>query len=142
MLDVRPIWEREKAHVVGSIHVPLFIEDVDTSALTLLKKWIQMGYGGMWMGQRLTVKNTDFVDQVEDRLPSKEQRLMVVCGEGLRYDFEFSNSISTIHSLNLIWFNSHESYLFQLNLFLIVKSLNCGVEEGLFELFEIMSHVV
>ncbi|KAH9567848.1 hypothetical protein CY35_03G047000 [Sphagnum magellanicum] len=84
MLDVRPIWEREKAHVVGSIHVPLFIEDVDTSALTLLKKWIQMGYGGMWMGQRLTVKNTDFVDQVEDHLPSKEQRLMVVCGEGLR----------------------------------------------------------
>jgi hypothetical protein len=87
---------------VGSIHVPLFIEDVDTSALTLLKKWIQMGYGGMWMGQRLTVKNTDFVDQVEDRLPGKEQRLMVVCGEGLRYDFDFSNSISTIHSLNLI----------------------------------------
>jgi hypothetical protein len=36
---------------------------------------------------------------------------MVVCGEGLRYDFDFSNSISTIHSLNLIWFNSHESYL-------------------------------
>jgi hypothetical protein len=67
---------------------------------------------------------------------------MVVCGEGLRYDFDFSNSISTIHSLNFIWFNSHESYLFQLNLFLIVKFLNCGVEEGLFELFEIMNHVV
>jgi hypothetical protein len=61
-----------------------------------------MGYGGMWMGQRLTVRNMDFVDQVEDRLPSKEQRLMVVCGEGLRYDFDFSNSISTIHSLNFI----------------------------------------
>lgn len=84
LLDVRPMWEREKAWVDGSLHVPLFIEDVDTSPVTLLKKWISMGFAGMWLGQRLTAPNEDFVEQIEEALPSKEQKIMVACGEGLR----------------------------------------------------------
>lgn len=85
LLDVRPVWEHEKASVAGSLHVPLFIEDAKTDPTTLLKKWIQMGYGGMWLGQRLTMLNQDFVTQVEQAVPSKNQKIVIACGEGLRY---------------------------------------------------------
>lgn len=85
LLDVRPVWEHEKASVAGSVHVPLFIEDAKTDPTTLLKKWIQMGYGGMWLGQRLTMLNQDFVTQVEQAVPSKNQKIVIACGEGLRY---------------------------------------------------------
>ncbi|KAJ4893178.1 Rhodanese-like domain-containing protein 10 [Raphanus sativus] len=54
LLDVRPAWEREKAHVKGSLHVPLFVEDPDNGPITLLKK----GFPG--------------------------QEVLVACGEGLR----------------------------------------------------------
>lgn len=84
LLDVRPVWEHEKASVAGSLHVPLFIEDAKTDPTTLLKKWIQMGYGGMWLGQRLTMLNQDFVTQVEQVVPSKNQKIVIACGEGLR----------------------------------------------------------
>lgn len=85
LLDVRPVWEHEKASVAGSLHVPLFVEDAKTDPTTLLKKWIQMGYGGMWLGQRLTMLNQDFVTQVEQAVPSKKQKIVIACGEGLRY---------------------------------------------------------
>ncbi len=47
LLDIRPVWEREKAHVKGSLHVPLFIEDKDNSPVKLLKKWVLFGYIGL-----------------------------------------------------------------------------------------------
>lgn len=84
LLDVRPIWEWEKAYVDGSLHVPLFVEDEDSSYLTLFKKSIQMGYGGVWMGQRLTTRNTHFLEQVQSALPEKDRKVLVACGEGLR----------------------------------------------------------
>ncbi|MCO5574102.1 hypothetical protein L7F22_027879 [Adiantum nelumboides] len=84
LLDVRPIWEWEKAYVSDSLHVPLFVEDDDSGYLTLLKRSIQMGYGGVWMGQRLTTRNPRFLEQVLAAIPEKDQRLLVACGEGLR----------------------------------------------------------
>ncbi|KAJ7568531.1 hypothetical protein O6H91_01G036600 [Diphasiastrum complanatum] len=84
ILDVRPVWEQEKAFVAGSYHVPLFIEDQDLGLVTLLKKWIHLGYIGMWMGHKLTVQNHQFLEQVQTLVPSKEQKLLVACGEGLR----------------------------------------------------------
>lgn len=84
LLDVRPIWEKEKSFVAGSYHVPLFVEDEDTSYITLLKKSIQMGYGGVWMGQRLTTENEKFLEQVRSVFPENSQKVLVVCGEGLR----------------------------------------------------------
>eukprot|EP00897_Mesotaenium_endlicherianum_P010522 jgi/Mesen1/9499/ME000063S08947 len=68
----------------GSLHVPLFVEDTDDSALTLLKKQIQFGFGGWWLGQRLTRPNDDFVPQVVQVAPKRSTRLLVACGEGLR----------------------------------------------------------
>lgn len=84
LLDIRPVWERQKAHVEGSLHVPLFIEDKDNGPITLLKKWVHFGYIGLWTGQYFTTTNPDFLPQVEKAAPEKDSKLLVACGEGLR----------------------------------------------------------
>lgn len=84
LLDIRPVWEREKARVTGSLHVPLFVEDKDNSPVTLLKKWVHFGYIGLWTGQYFTTLNPDFLLQVEKAVPDKDSKLLVACGEGLR----------------------------------------------------------
>eukprot|EP00262_Sarcandra_glabra_P011912 TRINITY_DN294_c0_g1_i1.p1 TRINITY_DN294_c0_g1~~TRINITY_DN294_c0_g1_i1.p1 ORF type:complete len:154 (+),score=14.36 TRINITY_DN294_c0_g1_i1:128-589(+) len=84
LLDIRPSWEREKAHVRDSLHVPLFVKEEDNSPITLLKKWVHLGYIGMWTGQYLTAINEDFLSEVEKLVPDKEAKLLVACGEGLR----------------------------------------------------------
>lgn len=84
LLDIRPVWETEKARVKGSLNVPLFIEDKDNSPLTLLKKWVHFGYIGLWTGQYFTTMNPDFLLRVEEVVPDKDSKLLVACGEGLR----------------------------------------------------------
>ncbi|KAF5953616.1 hypothetical protein HYC85_006472 [Camellia sinensis] len=84
LLDIRPEWEREKARVKGSLHVPLFVKDMDNSLLTLLKKWVHFGYIGLWTGQNFTMINPEFVEKVEMEVPDKDTKLLVACGEGLR----------------------------------------------------------
>ncbi|XP_050205376.1 rhodanese-like domain-containing protein 10 [Mercurialis annua] len=84
LLDIRPVWEREKARVVGSLHAPLFVEDMDMSPLTLLKKWVHFGYIGLWTGQNFTMINPEFLKLVESFVPDKEAKVLVACGEGLR----------------------------------------------------------
>ncbi|KAJ6847188.1 rhodanese-like domain-containing protein 10 [Iris pallida] len=84
LLDVRPAWETEKARVRGSVHVPLFVEDTDLGPVTLVKKWVHFGYIGAWTGRSLTTINEGFLQQVEDVVPDKEDKLLVACGEGLR----------------------------------------------------------
>jgi rhodanese-related sulfurtransferase len=84
LLDIRPAWEREKARVKGSLHVPLFVEDKDNSPVTLLKKWVHFGYIGLWTGQYFTTLNPDFLLEVEKAVPDKDSKLLVACGEGLR----------------------------------------------------------
>ncbi|KAG7576538.1 Rhodanese-like domain [Arabidopsis thaliana x Arabidopsis arenosa] len=84
LLDVRPAWEREKARVKGSLHVPLFVEDTDNGPITLLKKWIHLGYIGLWTGQRFTMFNDEFTLRVVEAVPDKQSKVLVVCGEGLR----------------------------------------------------------
>jgi rhodanese-related sulfurtransferase len=84
LLDVRPNWEREKARVKGSLHVPMFVEDKDNGPLTLLKKWVHFGYIGAWTGQYLTTFNSEFLSQVENVVPGKDSKILVACGEGLR----------------------------------------------------------
>ncbi|GBG68615.1 hypothetical protein CBR_g3156 [Chara braunii] len=100
LLDVRPAWEYERAHLKSSLHVPLFIEDTDTSLVGLLKSSINMGYGGVWMGTKVVKRNENFVDQVQ-RLAANDDKLIVACGEGLRsllaveelYDAGFTNMV-------------------------------------------------
>ncbi|KAL1531655.1 Rhodanese-like domain-containing protein 10 [Salvia divinorum] len=84
LLDIRPEWERSKARVSGSMHVPLFVEDKDNGPVTLLKKWVHFGYIGLWTGQLFTMINPSFLQQVEEAVPDKDSKLLVACGEGLR----------------------------------------------------------
>ncbi|CAN1134396.1 Rhodanese-like domain-containing protein 10 [Linum perenne] len=84
LLDIRPEWERNKARVTESIHVPLFVNDPDNGHLTLLKKWVHFGYIGLWTGQNFTTMNADFIQQVEGSVPDKNSKLLLACGEGLR----------------------------------------------------------
>eukprot|EP00850_Spirogloea_muscicola_P009437 SM000053S17394 [mRNA] locus=s53:110653:111395:+ [translate_table: standard] len=84
MLDVRPAWEWERAHIPDALHVPLFVEDDSTGPLALLRKQIQFGFGGWWLGQRLTKRNADFLRQVQEVAPDRNAALLVACGEGLR----------------------------------------------------------
>ena len=60
----------------------LFIEDEATDPVTLLKKQIQFGFGGAWLGQRFTKQNMSFVE-VEEALLNKNTKIMVACGEGI-----------------------------------------------------------
>ncbi|XP_055809382.1 rhodanese-like domain-containing protein 10 [Solanum dulcamara] len=103
LLDIRPEWEREKACVSGSLHVPLFLKDMDNSPITLLKKWVHFGYIGLWTGQNFTTINDQFVKQVEQKIPDKDNaKVLVACGEGLRS----SMAISKLHEgeyRNLAW---------------------------------------
>ncbi|KAK8512179.1 hypothetical protein V6N13_097156 [Hibiscus sabdariffa] len=84
LLDIRPQWEREKAYVKGSLHVPLFVKDTDNGPITLLKKWVHFGYIGLWTGQNFTMINPNFVREVDAAVSDKEAKLLVACGEGLR----------------------------------------------------------
>ncbi|XP_016432398.1 rhodanese-like domain-containing protein 10 isoform X2 [Nicotiana tabacum] len=96
-------WERAKASVSGSVHVPLFLKDMDNSPITLLKKWVHFGYIGAWTGQNFTMINDDFVKQVEQQIPDKDNaKVLVACGEGLRSLM----AISKLHKgeyRNLAW---------------------------------------
>ena len=84
LLDVRPMWEREKARAKESVHVPIFVEDKDVSVVTLVKKWVHFGYIGLWTGQYFTTINSEFLAQVEMAIPNKDTNVLVACGEGLR----------------------------------------------------------
>ncbi|KVI03279.1 Rhodanese-like domain-containing protein [Cynara cardunculus var. scolymus] len=88
LLDIRPEWEREKSRVTGSMHVPLFIQDMDNGPLTLLKKWVHFGYIGLWTGQYFTMMNPNFIDQVEKMVPDKTTKILVACGEGCGEEYE------------------------------------------------------
>jgi len=87
LLDVRPPWERARAGVRGSVHVPLFVGDDDMGPVTLLKKWVHFGYIRLWTGQAFTKMNDRFVDDVAAAVAGdggKDAKLLVACGEGLR----------------------------------------------------------
>ncbi|GAB4834772.1 hypothetical protein Ancab_033040 [Ancistrocladus abbreviatus] len=103
LLDIRPEWEREKARVPGSLHVPLFIKDTDSSLITLLKKLVHFGYIGLWTGQQLTTIDSEFVSQVERVAPDKDALLLVACGEGLSRSMMAVTKLHEAGYRNLGW---------------------------------------
>ncbi|KAK9128023.1 hypothetical protein Syun_016820 [Stephania yunnanensis] len=103
LLDVRPSWEREKAYVSGSLHVPLFIKDLDNSPITLLKKWVHFGYIGLWTGQQFTAINPEFLSEIASLAPDKDAKLLVACGEGLRSLMAISKLYNEGGYRNLGW---------------------------------------
>lgn len=102
LLDVRPAWEREKAWLQNSLHVPLYVEDTQIDPVTLIKKWVHFGYIGLWTGQRFTTLNPNFVSDVQIVVPSKDEKLLVACGEGLR-SIVAVKKLSEVGYENLAW---------------------------------------
>jgi len=84
ILDIRPEWEFEKGRIAGSLHVPLFVEETGNDPMSLVRKWVVMGYGGLWQGNRHTKENDEFCEQVDVTIPDKATKVLVLCGEGLR----------------------------------------------------------
>lgn len=75
-LDVRPAYERERAHVEGSLHVPLFVEDESSDPVSLVKKAVTFGYGGWWMGNKLTRRNNQFMEQAAEALVRRPPQVL------------------------------------------------------------------
>eukprot|EP00238_Polyblepharides_amylifera_P002871 CAMPEP_0196582752 /NCGR_PEP_ID=MMETSP1081-20130531/40463_1 /TAXON_ID=36882 /ORGANISM="Pyramimonas amylifera, Strain CCMP720" /LENGTH=166 /DNA_ID=CAMNT_0041903423 /DNA_START=340 /DNA_END=840 /DNA_ORIENTATION=+ len=88
MLDVRPEFEYERASVAGSAHVPVFVndnpfEDVASAVMNYVH-FSNMG-GGWYMGDRLTILNTSFVEDVLSLdAVSTNTPLLLVCQDGRR----------------------------------------------------------
>ena len=54
--------------------------------MTVAKKQVVLGFGGLWLGQRLTKENDAFLEQVVDAAGGdKAAPLIVSCNEGLRW---------------------------------------------------------
>lgn len=84
LLDVRPPNESEKVAVVGAVEVPLFYPDPDTSLGGLLKKSTAFGMGGWWLGGTHMVPNTQFMQQLQEKVPDRDVGVVIACQKGLR----------------------------------------------------------
>ncbi len=63
----------------------MFVMDPDTSFGGVLKQATAFGMGGWWLGGGHTIPNAQFMQQVQQQLPDKDQGVIVACQKGLRY---------------------------------------------------------
>lgn len=83
LLDVRPPTETGKVGITGAVDVPLFCEDPSNSIGSLMKKAATIGTGGWWLGGSHMIPNTEFLAQVQARVP-KDTGVIIGCQKGLR----------------------------------------------------------
>lgn len=83
LLDVRPPTETRKVGITGAVDVPLFCEDPSNSIGSLMKKAATIGTGGWWLGGSHMIPNTEFLAQVQARVP-KDTGVIIGCQKGLR----------------------------------------------------------
>mmetsp|Transcript_34751 Transcript_34751/g.103091 ORF Transcript_34751/g.103091 Transcript_34751/m.103091 type:complete len:275 (-) Transcript_34751:317-1141(-) len=84
LLDVRPPGEANKVPIVGSVQVPLFVEDNGTGLNSIMGRSMYFGSaGGWWSGGTHLVPNPDFLAQVQAQIP-KDAKIVVACQKGLR----------------------------------------------------------
>eukprot|EP00897_Mesotaenium_endlicherianum_P001161 jgi/Mesen1/11045/ME000099S10485 len=83
VLDVRDEKQYARSHIPGSINVPLYTENKDNDIETIIKRQAHNNFAGMLYGLTFTKPNDNFVSQVEKTV-NKDQKLLVVCQEGLR----------------------------------------------------------
>jgi rhodanese-related sulfurtransferase len=72
-----------QAAVNGSVNVPLFVLDDDRSFSGLLKQSAAFGTGGWWLGGGHMKSNTNFIGEVQAKIP-KDKPVLVACQKGLR----------------------------------------------------------
>jgi len=83
VLDVRPAEEQEVVSVKGAVEVPLFEVDDSMDIGSLLKQMSAFGMGGWWEGTAHMKANTQFMAQVQSKIP-KDAKIIVTCQKGLR----------------------------------------------------------
>ena len=83
VLDVRPQEEAETVSVKGAVDVPLFEVDDSMDVGSLLKQMSAFGMGGWWEGTNHMKANTQFMAQVQSKIP-KDAKIIVTCQKGLR----------------------------------------------------------
>lgn len=83
VLDVRDIYQFERAHIKSCYHVPLFIENKDNDIGTIVKRQLHNNFSGTLYGLPFTKLNPDFLQSVKSQF-SPQSKLLVVCQEGLR----------------------------------------------------------
>ncbi|KAK1629994.1 hypothetical protein QYE76_004309 [Lolium multiflorum] len=83
VLDIRDRRQYERAHVRGSAHVPLYIENEDNDIGTIIKRQAHNNFAGLFYGLAFTKPNQEFTKMVKSKF-SPQSKLLVVCQEGLR----------------------------------------------------------
>ena len=80
---MRPQDEAETVGVKGAVEVPLFEVDDSMDVGSLLKQMSAFGMGGWWEGTNHMKANTQFMAQVQSKIP-KDAKIIVTCQKGLR----------------------------------------------------------
>lgn len=83
VLDIRDRIQYEKAHIVPSTHVPVYIENADNDLNTIVNRTLHNNFSGLFYGLAFTKPNPDFISSVEKKFPT-DSKLLLVCQEGLR----------------------------------------------------------
>lgn len=83
ILDIRDRVQYEKAHIVPSVHIPVYIENTDNDLGTIVNRTLHNNFSGLFYGLAFTKPNPEFVSSVEKIFP-KDSKLLLVCQEGLR----------------------------------------------------------
>lgn len=83
VLDIRDRIQYEKAHIVPSVHIPVYIENTDNDIGTIVNRTLHNNFSGLFYGLAFTKPNPDFLSSVEKKFP-KDSKLLLVCQEGLR----------------------------------------------------------
>lgn len=83
VLDIRDRTQYEKAHIVPSTHIPVYIENTDNDINTIINRTLHNNFSGLFYGLAFTKPNPDFMSSVEKKF-SKDSKLLLVCQEGLR----------------------------------------------------------
>eukprot|EP00899_Mesostigma_viride_P018541 jgi/Mesvir1/26689/Mv20469-RA.1 len=106
LLDVRPKEEYDKAHVEGSVHVPMYDKEEKTDLAILGRKLYTFLFGGWWIGAQVLARNPNFLAEVSKRI-GKEDKLVVVCQKGKRslLAAEMLLSVGWLPG-NVAWLNS------------------------------------
>ena len=75
----------------------MFVMDPDTSMSGMLKQATAFGMGGWWLGGGHTIPNTEFMQQVQQQLPNKDQGVIIACQKGLRCVNHWTTLCALIH---------------------------------------------
>jgi len=83
LLDVRDNNQFQKAHVKGSVHIPLFKEDEAKDPQSLINQQLHRGSVGANFGSSHTIRNDRFEELVEAQF-GKDAKVILCCQQGLR----------------------------------------------------------